>query len=309
MEYNFKEIEAKWQSRWRADKTYKVETDPSRPKFYVLDMFPYPSGAGLHVGHPLGYIASDIYSRYKRLKGFNVLHPMGYDAFGLPAEQYAIQTGQHPAVTTEQNIARYREQLDKIGFSFDWDREVRTCDPGYYKWTQWAFLEMFSHWYDRSKQQARPVAELVADVPERVYPVGRLDYNSEGLLLMTNDGVLANALMHPKKSIDKTYLVWVSGYIAGKEQSLSQPIEIDGRKTSPAAVQLLHEAGTTALFRVTIHEGRNRQIRRLCERAELTVTRLRRVQEGQLTLGDLKPGQHRPLTEAELRAIFEEIQK
>ena len=162
MEYNFKEIEAKWQSRWRTDKTYKVETDPSRPKFYVLDMFPYPSGAGLHVGHPLGYIASDIYSRYKRLKGFNVLHPMGYDAFGLPAEQYAIQTGQYPAVTTEQNIARYREQLDKIGFSFDWDREVRTCDPGYYKWTQWAFLEMFSHWYVRSKQQARPVAELVA---------------------------------------------------------------------------------------------------------------------------------------------------
>ena len=162
MDYNFKEIEAKWQSRWRADKTYKVEADPARPKFYVLDMFPYPSGAGLHVGHPLGYIASDIYSRYKRLKGFNVLHPMGYDAFGLPAEQYAIQTGQHPAVTTEQNIARYREQLDKIGFSFDWDREVRTCDPGYYKWTQWAFLEMFSHWYDRSKQQARPIAELVA---------------------------------------------------------------------------------------------------------------------------------------------------
>ena len=145
MEYNFKEIEAKWQSRWRADKTYKVETDPSRPKFYVLDMFPYPSGAGLHVGHPLGYIASDIYSRYKRLKGFNVLHPMGYDAFGLPAEQYAIQTGQHPAVTTEQNIARYREQLDKIGFSFDWDREERTCDPKYYKWTQWIFLQLYKH--------------------------------------------------------------------------------------------------------------------------------------------------------------------
>ena len=153
------------------------------------------------------------------------------------------------------------------------------------------------------------VMDRFADFPVRLYPVGRLDYNSEGLLLMTNDGVLANALMHPKKSIDKTYLVWVSGYIAGKEQSLSQPIEIDGRKTSPAAVQLLHEAGTTALFRVTIHEGRNRQIRRLCERAELTVTRLRRVQEGQLTLGDLKPGQHRPLTETELRAIFEEIQK
>ena len=162
MEYNFKEIEAKWQSRWRTDKTYKVETDPSRPKFYVLDMFPYPSGAGLHVGHPLGYIASDIYSRYKRLKGFNVLHPMGYDAFGLPAEQYAIQTGQHPAVTTEQNIARYREQLDKIGFSFDWDREVRTCDPAYYKWTQWAFLEMFSHYYDNRRRQARPIEELAA---------------------------------------------------------------------------------------------------------------------------------------------------
>ena len=143
MEYNFKEIEAKWQRRWQEEETYRVEADPTRPKFYVLDMFPYPSGAGLHVGHPLGYIASDIYSRYKRLKGFNVLHPMGYDAFGLPAEQYAIQTGQHPAVTTEQNIARYREQLDKIGFSFDWDREVRTCDPGYYKWTQWIFLKLF----------------------------------------------------------------------------------------------------------------------------------------------------------------------
>ena len=162
MEYNFKEIESKWQRRWQEDKTYKVETDPSRPKFYVLDMFPYPSGAGLHVGHPLGYIASDIYSRYKRQKGFNVLHPMGYDAFGLPAEQYAIQTGQHPAVTTEQNIARYREQLDKIGFSFDWDREVRTCDPGYYKWTQWAFLKMFGSYYCNDRQQARPIEELTA---------------------------------------------------------------------------------------------------------------------------------------------------
>ena len=162
MEYNFKEIESKWQRRWQEDKTYKVETDPSRPKFYVLDMFPYPSDAGLHVGHPLGYIASDIYSRYKRQKGFNVLHPMGYDAFGLPAEQYAIQTGQHPAVTTEQNIARYREQLDKIGFSFDWDREVRTCDPGYYKWTQWAFLKMFGSYYCNDRQQARPIEELTA---------------------------------------------------------------------------------------------------------------------------------------------------
>ncbi len=162
MEYNFKQIEARWQQRWREEHTYRVEVDPTRPKFYVLDMFPYPSGAGLHVGHPLGYIASDIYSRYKRLKGFNVLHPMGYDAFGLPAEQYAIQTGQHPAVTTEKNIARYREQLDKIGFSFDWEREVRTCDPAYYKWTQWAFLEMFGHWYDYDRQQARPIEELVA---------------------------------------------------------------------------------------------------------------------------------------------------
>ncbi len=162
MEYNFKEIESRWQQRWREEKRYRVEVDETRPKFYVLDMFPYPSGAGLHVGHPLGYIASDIYSRYKRLKGFNVLHPMGYDAFGLPAEQYAIQTGQHPAVTTEKNIARYREQLDKIGFSFDWEREVRTSDPAYYHWTQWAFLEMFNHWYDRSREQARPITELTA---------------------------------------------------------------------------------------------------------------------------------------------------
>ena len=162
MEYNFKAIEERWQQYWRDQKTYRVAVDNTRPKFYVLDMFPYPSGAGLHVGHPLGYIASDIYSRYKRLKGFNVLHPMGYDAFGLPAEQYAIQTGQHPAVTTEKNIARYREQLDKIGFSFDWEREVRTSDPSYYKWTQWAFLQMFDHWYDQQQQCARPIEELKA---------------------------------------------------------------------------------------------------------------------------------------------------
>ena len=161
MEYNFKDVEKKWQSYWRENQTYKVDIDPSKPKYYVLDMFPYPSGAGLHVGHPLGYIASDIYSRYKRLKGFNVLHPMGYDAYGLPAEQYAIQTGQHPAVTTEKNIVRYREQLDKIGFSFDWDREVRTCDPGYYKWTQWAFIEMFNHWFDKNTQKAEPISRLV----------------------------------------------------------------------------------------------------------------------------------------------------
>ena len=162
MDYNFKEIERKWQSFWAADHTFRAEIDSSKPKYYVLDMFPYPSGAGLHVGHPLGYIASDIYSRYKRLCGFNVLHPMGYDAFGLPAEQYAIQTGQHPAVTTEKNIARYREQMDRIGFSYDWSREVRTCDPEYYKWTQWAFLQMFASWYDNVQQKARPIAELEA---------------------------------------------------------------------------------------------------------------------------------------------------
>ena len=162
MEYNFREIEAKWQQEWKERGVYRVDVDASRPKFYVLDMFPYPSGAGLHVGHPLGYIASDIYSRYKRLCGYNVLHPMGYDAFGLPAEQYAIQTGQHPAVTTEKNIARYREQLDKIGFSYDWEREVRTCEPEYYKWTQWAFLKMFEHYYNRTEQKAKPISELVA---------------------------------------------------------------------------------------------------------------------------------------------------
>ena len=162
MDYNFKEIERKWQAYWAANHTFKAEIDGSKPKYYVLDMFPYPSGAGLHVGHPLGYIASDIYSRYKRLCGFNVLHPMGYDAFGLPAEQYAIQTGQHPATTTEKNIARYREQMDRIGFSYDWSREVRTCDPEYYKWTQWAFLEMFGSWYDNAQQKARPVADLEA---------------------------------------------------------------------------------------------------------------------------------------------------
>ncbi|NLB67512.1 MAG: leucine--tRNA ligase [Bacteroidales bacterium] len=161
MEYNFVDIEKRWQAYWAKHKTFEVKTDPSKPKYYVLDMFPYPSGAGLHVGHPLGYIASDIYSRYKRLKGFNVLHPMGFDAFGLPAEQYAIQTGQHPAVTTEQNIARYREQMERIGFSYDWSREVRTCDPAYYKWTQWAFLEMFNSFYCNICQKAVPISELV----------------------------------------------------------------------------------------------------------------------------------------------------
>ena len=161
MEYNHKNIESKWQQYWKDNVTYKTEIDESRPKFYVLDMFPYPSGAGLHVGHPLGYIASDIYSRFKRLQGFNVLHPMGYDAYGLPAEQYAIQTGQHPEITTKVNIDRYRSQLDKIGFCYDWDREVRTCNPDYYKWTQWAFIQMFNSYYNTEAQAARPISELI----------------------------------------------------------------------------------------------------------------------------------------------------
>ena len=161
MEYNFREIEKKWHQRWVENHTYRVTEDESKKKFYVLNMFPYPSGAGLHVGHPLGYIASDIYARYKRLQGYNVLNPMGYDAYGLPAEQYAIQTGQHPAITTVNNINRYREQLDKIGFSFDWSREVRTCDPQYYHWTQWAFIRMFESYYDRRADKARPISELV----------------------------------------------------------------------------------------------------------------------------------------------------
>src|SRR5690554_5519747 len=160
--YHFNEIEAKWQKYWADNKTFKADNNSEKPKYYVLDMFPYPSGAGLHVGHPLGYIASDIYARYKRHKGFNVLHPMGYDSFGLPAEQYAIQTGQHPAKTTEENIIRYREQLDKIGFSFDWSREVRTSNPEYYKWTQWIFLQLFDSWYDIDLDKAMPIENLVA---------------------------------------------------------------------------------------------------------------------------------------------------
>ncbi|MFM7770047.1 MAG: class I tRNA ligase family protein, partial [Bacteroidota bacterium] len=161
MEYNFKEIERAWRAKWSALETYKVSEELGVRKYYVLDMFPYPSGAGLHVGHPLGYIASDIYSRYMRHKGYNVLHPMGYDSFGLPAEQYAIQTGQHPAITTEKNIERYREQLDKLGFSYDWSREVRTSSPNYYKWTQWIFGELFNSWYDTKENKTRPIAELV----------------------------------------------------------------------------------------------------------------------------------------------------
>lgn len=161
MDYEFREVEKKWQQKWAADKVFKAETDPSKPKYYVLDMFPYPSGAGLHVGHPLGYIASDIVARYKRLKGFNVLHPMGYDAYGLPAEQYAIQTGTHPAVTTEKNIARYRQQLDRIGFAYDWDREIRTCDPQYYKWTQWTFIKLFHAWYNKVTDKAEDISTLI----------------------------------------------------------------------------------------------------------------------------------------------------
>ena len=161
MAYEHQDIEKKWRARWREQGTYRVENDTTKPKYYVLDMFPYPSGAGLHVGHPLGYIASDIVARFKRHNGFNVLHPMGYDSFGLPAEQYAIQTGQHPAKTTEVNIARYREQLDNIGFSFDWSREVRTSDPSFYKWTQWIFLQLFDSWYDHEAQKSKPIHTLV----------------------------------------------------------------------------------------------------------------------------------------------------
>ncbi len=169
MEYNFSEVEKKWQKYWLDHGTFRVEIDYSKPKFYVLDMFPYPSGAGLHVGNPLGYIASDIYARFKRLKGFNVLHPMGYDAYGLPAEQFAIQTGTHPSVTTEKNVIRYREQMSKIGFSYDWSREIKTCDPDYYKWTQWTFIQLFNHWYDPDKQKAEPIETLISRLSTEGY--------------------------------------------------------------------------------------------------------------------------------------------
>lgn len=162
MHYNFKEIEEKWQNHWAKNQTFKASNDSDKPKYYVLDMFPYPSGAGLHVGHPLGYIASDIYARYKRHKGFNVLHPQGYDSFGLPAEQYAIQTGQHPAKTTEANIKTYRRQLDQIGFSFDWSREVRTSNSDYYKWTQWIFIQLFNSWYNKDTDKAEDISLLVS---------------------------------------------------------------------------------------------------------------------------------------------------
>jgi leucyl-tRNA synthetase len=161
MDYQPREIEKKWKQYWEEHEVYKIELDTSKPKYYVLDMFPYPSGAGLHVGHPLGYIASDIFARYKRLKGFNVLHPMGYDSFGLPAEQYAIQTGIHPAISTEKNINRYREQLGNLGFSFDWSREVRTSDPSYYRWTQWIFMQLYNHYYDQEQDKAMPIQHLI----------------------------------------------------------------------------------------------------------------------------------------------------
>src|SRR5210317_319214 len=166
MKYHFNEIEKKWQDYWAKNQTFKAENKSDKPKYYVLDMFPYPSGAGLHVGHPLGYIASDIYARYKRHKGFNVLHPQGYDSFGLPAEQYAIQTGQHPALTTEENIKTYRRQLDQIGFSFDWSREVRTSEPSYYKWTQWIFIQLFNSWYNKDNNKAEPIETLVSKFNE-----------------------------------------------------------------------------------------------------------------------------------------------
>ena len=198
MEYNFRDIEKKWQQKWVENKTYKVVEDKNKQKFYVLNMFPYPSGAGLHVGHPLGYIASDIYARYKRLKGFNVLNPMGYDAYGLPAEQYAIQTGQHPEVTTKKNIARYREQLNKIGFSFDWDREVRTCDPHYYHWTQWAFEHMFNSYYDNRLQKAQPISGLIRHFEEE----GTLDLDvaqGEELMFSARDWMSMDELEQQEK--------------------------------------------------------------------------------------------------------------
>ena len=163
MKYDFQQIEKKWQTFWASNQTFKAHNKSEKPKFYILDMFPYPSGAGLHVGHPLGYIASDIIARYKRHQGFNVLHPQGYDSFGLPAEQYAIQTGQHPAKTTQANIKRYRRQLDRMGFSFDWTREVQTSDPKYYRWTQWIFLKLFNSYYNTSKDKAFPISELISD--------------------------------------------------------------------------------------------------------------------------------------------------
>ena len=221
MEYNFREIEKKWQKRWVENQTYRVKEDESKPKYYVLNMFPYPSGAGLHVGHPLGYIASDIYARYKRLCGFNVLNPMGYDAYGLPAEQYAIQTGQHPAITTVNNINRYREQLDKIGFSFDWSREIRTCDPEYYHWTQWAFQKMFNSYYDNSRQQARPIEELTqkfAETGTKGLDVGRTLLHGRRMERQERKRTAGNAdeLPHRLPGRNNGELVPATGHGAGQ---------------------------------------------------------------------------------------------
>jgi leucyl-tRNA synthetase len=193
MEYNFRDIEKKWQDKWKGSNAYKVENDLSKPKCYVLDMFPYPSGAGLHVGHPLGYIASDIYSRYKRLKGFNVLHPMGYDAFGLPAEQYAIDHGIHPAVSTENNIQNFRSQLDKIGFSFDWDREVNTSKPEYYKWTQWIFLQLFNSYFCHTEKKRCPFHCLLKSMKQRVPCQRQVNPYPENILQPHN------GMLFPKK--------------------------------------------------------------------------------------------------------------
>ncbi|MCC6837296.1 MAG: leucine--tRNA ligase [Bacteroidia bacterium] len=207
MEYNFREVEKKWQEYWATNKTFKAENQSAKPKYYVLDMFPYPSGAGLHVGHPLGYIASDIFARYKRLKGFNVLHPMGYDSFGLPAEQYAIQTGQHPEITTKTNIARYREQLDKIGFSFDWDREVRTSNPDYYKWTQWIFIQLFNSWYNKKTNKAENISTLISCFESNGFK-GTSDDILTGDLEIYHDGFTAEE--------------WKNFSEANKEQVLQQ---------------------------------------------------------------------------------------
>ena len=211
MEYNFKDIESKWQEQWKKDDIYRVDNNSEKPKYYVLDMFPYPSGAGLHVGHPLGYIASDIYSRYKRLKGFNVLHPMGFDAYGLPAEQYAIQTGQHPAITTEKNIQRYCEQLNKIGFCYDWNREVRTCNPEYYKWTQWAFLQMFSSYYDTHEQKALPIEKLIVHLQR---------FGTEGLEAACNQELVISAAEWNKMSEREQQEVLMNYRIAYKADTV-----------------------------------------------------------------------------------------
>jgi len=214
MDYNFKEVEKRWQQFWRENNVYKIEIDHSKPKFYVLDMFPYPSGAGLHVGHPLGYIASDIYARYKRQKGYNVLHPMGYDAFGLPAEQYAIQTGQHPATTTSKNIERYREQMDKIGFSYDWSREFRTCDPDYYKWTQWTFIQLFNHYFCLDAQQARPIQELeevfAAEGTARIRPAAteELSFTAEEWNSKTEEEKQTTLLNYRLAYLADTWVNW-----------------------------------------------------------------------------------------------------